>query len=1293
MLNTAHALAPARGARHTAPMKIKSLRLTTLSFFLLAAVPFAAEPAAGLLEAPRALEIAAGVTRERFPDADAVWIRSATVARYAPNGAGVEEFDAFAKVLTEKGRRDLETFGFGFDAAYGGVEIDRVTLYKPDGTAIETDLERHSRVMVAPSQMEKNIFDPNLKVLRIGVPGVEIGDVVRLVGRRRTDRARMADTWGDYNTFEGTAPVLEETYEVHAPRERPLAHTRLRDEIPGTVTYTREETPEGVIHRWRARDVPRYFEEPNMPAAHTVVQRLLLSTIPDWPTVSRWYWELSKPRLDSVSPEMEAKVRDLTADAKDDEQRIRALFFFVAQNIRYTGITTETVAPGYEPRDVSATFERRYGVCRDKAAVLVAMLRLAGFDAFPVLISVGPLMDEEVPLPWFNHAIVGVRRPDGSFQLMDPTDETTKELFPAHLSHRSYLVATPEGEPLRVSPIIPAEENLVKIETSARLTAEGAFHGVSTLRFEGINDNAYRGYFASIKPEERRRFFEGLIKRVLPGAALKDFELAPADLRDTAVPLAARLEYAAEDSLIAGGGAALPPTPWFGASVGLVNFALGQTGLERRRFPLTLDAACGVKERFTLEVAEALGEPLSLPKPPAIGDERVVWRRALAYADGRLSGEGEFRLETVEFSPAQYLELKAVLERVAYERRKQPVFRSAAAPAANARPSAPPPPAAPAADVEILERTVAYDLASAGEWTVTETARKKPLTFAGLKENSELKFHFNSGWESVTLDYARVTGPAGETREISEAELNVMDAAWVGSAPRYPASKILVASLPGVEIGSVIEYRAVRRIKDRVFFSAIESFGGFEPIRRQTVRVTAPANLSLRRLETAGLPPARVVASADGRETLEWTAENLAPIPREDGQPPRWALAPTVFLSHPEGAAEYARAVEATLRAAAARAGDAAAAGREIAARHADRAERLRAIRDAVARRIRRAGPALHEAPLSAISPAEVVWREGYGHSADSAVALAALLEAAGEKPEFVLAASLRPADDATRRPFDAFQPGFFPAVLVRVPFEGGWLYLNDSDQYAALGATPSEGAPGLIARTGAIETIEPPPAFAQGGETDFEIVLEPDGAAAMRIRRSYRGAAHGARAKLYAEMTPEERRRHHQELVGEISSDAVAAGELTTDFSVYPGFEEFAVRIPRYAVRDGAFFYFALPAADGGLPRIRADARSTPLYWDGLARHRTRVTVSWPEEYAEASIAPPDFRWESAGGGVSVRSEFGPRSLTLTRTSDWRPAVFPAADYPELLEAHRRLTHPRGRFVLLRAADNSRGP
>ncbi len=60
--------------------------------------------------------------------------------------------------------------------------------------------------------------------------------------------------------------------------------------------------------------------------------------------------------------------------------KIKAIFYYVSKNIRYMGLTPEKDRPGFEPHDVKLTFDKKYGVCRDKAALLVAMLRDGGLE-------------------------------------------------------------------------------------------------------------------------------------------------------------------------------------------------------------------------------------------------------------------------------------------------------------------------------------------------------------------------------------------------------------------------------------------------------------------------------------------------------------------------------------------------------------------------------------------------------------------------------------------------------------------------------------------------------------------------------------------------------------------------------------------------------------------------------------------------------------------------------------------------------------------------------------------------
>ena len=73
------------------------------------------------------------------------------------------------------------------------------------------------------------------------------------------------------------------------------------------------------LHRWEVTDVPRMFDEPSMPPYEITLQRLLVSTTPDWRDVSKWYWYFSKPHLDATTPEMQKQVDELIASAKTDD--------------------------------------------------------------------------------------------------------------------------------------------------------------------------------------------------------------------------------------------------------------------------------------------------------------------------------------------------------------------------------------------------------------------------------------------------------------------------------------------------------------------------------------------------------------------------------------------------------------------------------------------------------------------------------------------------------------------------------------------------------------------------------------------------------------------------------------------------------------------------------------------------------------------------------------------------------------------------------------------------------------
>ena len=155
------------------------------------------------------------------------------------------------------------------------------------------------------------------------------------------------------------------------------------------------------------------------------------------------------------------------------------------------------------------------------------------------------------------------------------------------------------------------------------------------------------------------------------------------------------------------------------------------------------------------------------------------------------------------------------------------------------------------ADIHIHKQDIAIELSDEYNWTMTETVTKEILTYNGKKSNSELKISYNPVWQDIKINYARVTTPSKEKdgkpviKEISVQEINLMDEGWVASAPRYPAGKTLVASLPGVEIGSLIDYQITTVCKNQHFFAFAVNFKGSNPIRRRQVTISAPTHINL----------------------------------------------------------------------------------------------------------------------------------------------------------------------------------------------------------------------------------------------------------------------------------------------------------------------------------------------------------------------------------------------------------------------------------------------------------------
>ena len=80
-----------------------------------------------------------------------------------------------------------------------------------------------------------------------------------------------------------------------------------------------------------------------------------------------------------VEPELQAQARKLVAGLTNQLEQIQSLYRYASRDVRYVGV--ELGRSAYEPHPPVETMRNKYGDCKDKAALLVVLLKAIDIPA------------------------------------------------------------------------------------------------------------------------------------------------------------------------------------------------------------------------------------------------------------------------------------------------------------------------------------------------------------------------------------------------------------------------------------------------------------------------------------------------------------------------------------------------------------------------------------------------------------------------------------------------------------------------------------------------------------------------------------------------------------------------------------------------------------------------------------------------------------------------------------------------------------------------------------------------
>ncbi len=364
--------------------------------------------------------------------------------------------------------------------------------------------------------------------------------------------------------FQGRMPVLTSRFILSLP-----AGWEQRDVVFNHPTFT--PTMKGATYTWELRDLPWIEHEEHSPGLDLLAPRLGVTCFPpqestsgmraltDWSSVGEWLSGLMEPAAEPDEAVRE-RAAALTAGATSALDRIRAIAAHV-QKVNYVSVQMNlTRGGGYTPHNAGQVLSRNYGDCKDKAALMKALLRAAGIESHIAVVYSGNRRHVRPEWPsslQFNHAIIAIRVPGdiasgaaadyprlGRLLWFDPTAAYTPlgDLPREEQGSQMLVLAGGKGE-LVTAPLLAPETLRVDSEIEARLDTAGALKATLQRRYLGDSGASMRASLAQDGIEELQRSFEGSFAQRLGRVKLGKIE--PQDQVSEAI-FKVRLDYVVE---------------------------------------------------------------------------------------------------------------------------------------------------------------------------------------------------------------------------------------------------------------------------------------------------------------------------------------------------------------------------------------------------------------------------------------------------------------------------------------------------------------------------------------------------------------------------------------------------------------------------------------------------------------------------------------------------------------------------------------------------------------------------
>lgn len=574
-------------------------------------------------------------TAEDFPNTTHLVVFDSIVSDVQESGLSYVHTHRLYKVLNKEGAKKLRIIKYGYDPLSAYVEIRGVKIHRKDGSVENLDVSKvHD--YTAPARMI--YWGASEKMIEVGklYPGdaVEVKlfkkgfTYALLAGDDEQYVPPMRGHFYDIVRFFGPVPILEMVYQVDVPKDKPMQY----EFYNGRVQVASRFVDDKIRYTFAMEDLMPLKREPGMVSPDNVAPKLLMSTSPDWEAKSMWFYGVNEDYGSFEStPAIDKKVDKILKGAENELDSISLLTHWVGDNIRYSGLSMGE-GEGYTLHTGEMNFNDRCGVCKDKAGMLITMLRAAGFESYAAMTMAGSRIDD-LPADQFNHSITVVKMSNGEYKLLDPTwVPFVRELWSSAEQQQNYIMGLPDGADLMKTPVSAPGNHYFKMEVEGELDKDGNLEGSLYVTAEGQSDAAIRRAFTSGYRHEWKRTLTRELMKINQDIVIHSLDFGqPYNYQEGPIRITARF-IVPEYAMKLDGRLVYEPVSGKGAFQRAMAHLYQHTGLKERKYAF--------RDRCSREVT--ISETIKLPDYATLEkvDEKITSDKDGIKFEGDVKSDG-----------------------------------------------------------------------------------------------------------------------------------------------------------------------------------------------------------------------------------------------------------------------------------------------------------------------------------------------------------------------------------------------------------------------------------------------------------------------------------------------------------------------------------------------------------------------------------------------------------------------------------------------------------------------------